>query len=145
MYKKILIATDGSELSEKAIHHGSALAKALDAEVILATATEPWDAVIVGEVAVVFPPEKYEETAKANAARTLDQAKTIAGQYGVTYHALHIQDRHPAEGIIDAAKTKGCDLIVMASHGRRGFSRLVLGSEANEVVTHSTVPVLIVR
>lgn len=145
MYKHLLIATDGTELSEKALQQGFALAKALGAEVTVATATEPWDAVIVGEVAVVLPPEKYEETAEANAKAILNKAKDLAPKDGVTVHALHIKGQHPAEGIIEAAKSKNCDLIVMASHGRRGISRLVLGSEANEVVTHSSVPVLIIR
>jgi len=145
MYKHILIATDGSDLSEKALHQGFALAKAIGADVTVATATEPWDAVIVGEVAVVLPPEKYEETAEANARNILDKAKQVAAQDNIEPHMLHVKGRHPAEGLIEAAKEKGCDLIVMASHGRRGLSRLVLGSETNEVVTHSEVPVLVVR
>lgn len=145
MYKNILIATDGSALSEKAIHHGLAVAKAMNAEVTIATATEPWEAVIVGEVAMVLPPQKYEETAAANAANILKAAKEIADKDGVACHTLHINGRHPAEGIVEAAELRGCDLIVMASHGRRGLSRLVLGSQANEVVTHSKVPVLIIR
>lgn len=145
MYKHILIATDGSALSEKAIHHGLAITKALGAEATIVTATEPWDAVIVGEVAMVLPPEKYEETATANAAKILSAAKVIADKASMAVHTLHIHDRHPAEGIVEAADLRGCDLIVMASHGRRGLSRLILGSEANEVVTHSKVPVLIIR
>jgi len=145
MYKHILIATDGSDLSEKALHHGLQLGKALGADVTIATATEPWEAVIVGEVAVVLPPEKYEETAEANAANILNKARQIADKEGVSCHTLHVKGRHPAEGIIEAAKDKSCDLIVMASHGRRGLSRMVLGSETNEVVTHSELPVLIIR
>jgi nucleotide-binding universal stress UspA family protein len=145
MYRNILIATDGSELSTKAIHHGLALAKALGAEATIATATEPWDAVVIGEVAVVFPVEKYEETANGNAANILAKAKAIADQAGVACQTLHIKDRHAAQGIIEAATTRGSDLIVMASHGRRGLNRLLLGSETNEVVTQSTIPVLIVR
>lgn len=145
MYKHILIPTDGTELSQKAIRHGLSLAKALNAEVTLATATEPWDAVVVGEVAVVLPPEQYEKMASVNAGNILAAAKQMADEAGVAAHSLHIKDRHPAEGIVEAAKQKNCDLIVMASHGRRGFSRLILGSEANQVVTHSEIPVLIVR
>ncbi len=145
MYKHILIATDGSELSDKAVHQGVAVAKALNAQVTIATATEPWESVIVGEVAMALPPEKYEETAAANAESVLKAATAIAEKDGLTPHALHINGRHPAEGIVEAAELRGCDLIVMASHGRRGLSRLVLGSQANEVVTHSKVPVLIIR
>ncbi len=145
MYKHILIATDGSDLSDKALNHGLALAKPLGAKVTIATTTEPWDAVIVGEVAVVLPVEKYEETAAANAKDILNRAQAAASQAGVDVELHHVMDRHPAEGILEEAKTRGCDLIVMASHGRRGFSRLVLGSETNEVITHSEVPVLVVR
>lgn len=145
MYKYILIATDGSDLSDKALNQGLALAKSLGAKVTVVTTTEPWDAVIVGEVAVVLPVEKYEETAAANAKSILDRAQTAADQAGVAVELRHVTDRHPAEGILEAAKAHGCDLIVMASHGRRGFSRMVLGSETNEVITHSEIPVLVVR
>jgi nucleotide-binding universal stress UspA family protein len=145
MYKNILIATDGSELSAKALHQGLKLAKALGAQVRVATATEPWEAVVVGEVAVVVTPQKYAETSARNAADVLAKAKAIADEEGVAIQALHVSERHPAEGIIEAAKENKCDLIVMASHGRRGLSRLLLGSQANEVVTHSSIPVLIVR
>lgn len=145
MYSNILIATDGTELAEKAVKHGVGLAGAMNGEVTIVTVTEPWDAVIVGEVAMVLPPEKYDETAAANARSVLAKAKDIADKAGVTAYTMHMKGRHPADGIIEAATERGAELIVMASHGRRGLSRLVLGSEANEVVTHSQVPVLIIR
>ncbi|MGB0084386.1 MAG: universal stress protein [Rhodomicrobiaceae bacterium] len=145
MYKHILIPTDGSELAAKAIHQGLALAKALGAEVTIATASEPWDAVVVGEVAVVLPPEEYDRIASESASKILAAAKALADQDGVACKTLHIKGQHAAEGIIEAAKEKGADLIVMASHGRRGVSRLILGSQAYEVVSHSTLPVLIIR
>lgn len=145
MYKHILIATDGSDLSSKALEHGLALAKPLDAKVTVVTTTEPWDAVIVGEVAVVLPAESYEETATANARAILARAQAAASQAGVEVELHHAKDRHPADGILEAAKSKGCDLIVMGSHGRRGLSRLVLGSETSEVMTQSEIPVLVVR
>jgi nucleotide-binding universal stress UspA family protein len=69
----------------------------------------------------------------------------VAEMIGVSCETLHVKDRHPGEGIIETAREKACDLIVMASHGRRGLGRLILGSVANEVVTHSTIPVLIYR
>jgi nucleotide-binding universal stress UspA family protein len=83
--------------------------------------------------------------AAENAGKVLASAKAIAEKDGVACRTLHIKDQHPSEGIIQAAKDQGCDLIVMASHGRRGLSRLILGSQAYEVVTHSAVPVLIIR
>jgi nucleotide-binding universal stress UspA family protein len=145
MYKHILIATDGSELAQKAVDQGLAVARALAAKVTAATVTEPWVAVAPGEMAIAFPIEQYEKAAAANAARILAVVAAAAKQAGVACDTLHVKDEFPAEGIIEAAKQRGCDLIVMASHGRRGLTRLLLGSQANRVVTHSTVPVLICR
>lgn len=109
------------------------------------TVNEPWDVVVVPEAAVVFPPLDYEESAAADAAKILAGVNDTAGKIGMTCEILHVQNRFPAEGIVETAKEKGCDLIVLASHGRRGLRRLILGSVANEVVTHSTIPVLISR
>lgn len=146
MYTHLLIATDGSEIAQKALDHGLGLAEALKARVTIVTVTEPWDVVVVGEAAIVFPPDQYEKSAAANAEHILSHARRTAETHSaVACEFMHVKDRHAAEGILEAAKQKGCDLIVMASHGRRGLSRLVLGSEANNVVTHSPVPVLICR
>ena len=81
----------------------------------------------------------------ANASDILSKASATAGQSGVACSTVHLKERHPAEGILETAKARACDLIVMASHGRRGLSRLLLGSQAQNVVTHSTIPVLICR
>jgi nucleotide-binding universal stress UspA family protein len=145
MYKHLLIATDGSELAQKAVDHGLALAKALSAKATVITVTEPWDVVVVPDAAVVFPPDDYEESAAAGAAKILISVHEAAEKIGVSCETLHIKDRHSGEGIVEMAKEKGCDLIVMASHGRRGLGRLILGSVANDVVTHSNIPVLIYR
>jgi nucleotide-binding universal stress UspA family protein len=145
MYKHILIATDGSELAQKAIHHGLALAKALNAKATIVTVTEPWDMLVIPETAVVFPPADYEENLAASAAKILAGAKGVADKMGIACETLHVKDRYPGEGIVEAAQKNGCDLIVVASHGRRGFRRVVLGSTANEVMTHSGVPSLICR
>jgi nucleotide-binding universal stress UspA family protein len=145
MYKHILIATDGSELAAKAVAHGLALAKATGAKATAVTVTEPWTAVAPGEVAIAFPINEYEAAASAGAREVLSGAEAIAKKQGVTVETVHIKDRFPAQGILEAAKDKGCDLIVMASHGRRGLAKLLLGSQAVEVLTRSTVPVLICR
>lgn len=145
MYKHLLIATDGSELAQKAVDQGLTLAKALDAKATVVTVTEPWDMVIVPDAAIVLPPANYEESAAAGAARILIGANEAAEIIEVSCETLHVPDRYPGEGIVETAKKQGCDLIVMASHGRRGLGRLLLGSVANDVVTHSTVPVLICR
>jgi nucleotide-binding universal stress UspA family protein len=145
MYKHILIATDGSELAHKAVEQGFAIAKALGAKVTVVTVTEPWTAVVPGEMGMAFPIDEYEKGAAENAGNILDIVKREAATAGVACETVHMADQFPADGIIATAKDKGCDLIVMASHGRRGISRLLLGSQANQVVVHSTVPVLVVR
>jgi nucleotide-binding universal stress UspA family protein len=143
MYRHILIATDGSELAQKAVSAGLALARELKAEVTVLTATEPWSAMAT-EPALVFPIEEYEKAAAERAARILADAAAAAKEAGVPCGTAHVDD-FPAEGIVDTARAKGCDLIVMASHGRRGLSRLLLGSQALRVLTLSPVPVLICR
>ena len=145
MYKNILIATDGSELGQKAVGQGLALALALDAKALVITVTEPWTAVVSGEMAIAFPTEEYEKSAAESASRALASCVEIARKLGISCETLHVKDQYPAEGIVETAKVRGCDLIVMASHGRRGLSRMLLGSQASRVVTHSTIPVLICR
>jgi nucleotide-binding universal stress UspA family protein len=145
MYKHILIATDGSELALKAVETGLALAKALNAKVSAVTVTEPWVDFAAPEAVIAFPPEEYQKAAAANASKILSAVTKAAERAGVTCETVHVADRYPADGIIEAAKMRGCDLIVMASHGRKGLARLLLGSQAMQVLTHSPVPVLICR
>jgi nucleotide-binding universal stress UspA family protein len=145
MYRHLLIAIDGSDLARAALDHGFALAKALGAEVTVITVTEPWDVVVIPEAAIAFPPAGYDESVAASSAQILSEASETARRQGIACRTRHVPDRYPAEGIAETAKELGCDLIVMASHGRRGVRRLVLGSVANEVVTQSAVPVLICR
>lgn len=145
MYKHLLIATDGSELARKAVEQGLALAKALTAKATAVTVTESWVTVVSGEMAMSFPIDEYDKGCAANAANILAVVTELAHQTGVACDTLHVKDRSPADGIIETAKERGCDLIVMSSHGRRGIKRLLLGSQSNQVVTHSTVPVLICR
>lgn len=145
MYKHILIATDGSEIAAKAVGQGLALARALDAKVLVITVTEPWRAVVAGEMALTFPIDEYEKQAASSAATILAGAVEMARKLGIACETMHVKERYPAEGIVETAKERGCDLIVMASHGRRGLSRMLLGSQATNVVTHSEIPVLICR
>ncbi len=145
MYKHILIATDGSELAQKAVDQGFALAKALGADTLAVHVTAPWTSVAVGEVGVAFPPDDYDRVVTSSAKDILAAVAEAAKTAGVPSETLHVKDRLPAEGIIETARERGADLIVMSSHGRSGFARLLLGSEANEVVSKSTIPVLICR
>jgi nucleotide-binding universal stress UspA family protein len=145
MYKHILIATDGSELAGKAVTTGLALAKQLSATVTAVTVTEPWTALVAGEMALGFPYQEYEKGAAENAARILAAVGEAATGIGMACATVHVPDRFPAEAIVECAQDRRCDLIVMASHGRRGLSKLLLGSETTRVLTHSSVPVLVCR
>jgi nucleotide-binding universal stress UspA family protein len=145
MYKRLLIATDGSELAGKAVTTGLTLAKQLGAQVVIVTATEPWSAMTNGEgIAFNFPIEEYEKAAAEHAEQILAKVRAGAQKMAVECEAMHVSD-FPAEAILATAKAKNCDLIVMASHGRRGVARLLLGSQATRVVTLSTIPVLVCR
>jgi len=146
MYKHILIATDGSELAGKAVAAGIALAQALKCRATAVMVTEPWTAIVTGEgVALGYPVGDYDQAAAANAGRILADVGELARKADVDCATVHAKDQYPADGILDTAKKQGCDLIVMASHGRRGLGRLLLGSEAVKVLTHSALPVLICR
>jgi nucleotide-binding universal stress UspA family protein len=148
MYKHLLIATDGSELAGRALAHGLSLAKEVKASVTLVTVTQPWSAFEMADMAEKGnrdPMHQFEEMAAAWAKVILDVAAQKAKIAGVTCELVHVPDQHPAEGIIATAEKKGCDLIVMASHGRRAVGRLLLGSQATEVLAYSKIPALIVR
>lgn len=145
MYKNILVATDGSELAGKAVVHGLDLAKALNAKVTFVTASEPMWSAVPGEMAIAFPYDQYLRAADANAQRILESASDAAKSKQVDFTVKYAQEQFPAEAIVNTARESGCELIVMASHGRRGVSKLVLGSQASKVVSSSVIPVLIYR
>jgi nucleotide-binding universal stress UspA family protein len=148
MYKRILIATDGSDLARKGLDHGLALAQRLDADVTIVVVTEPTLPVATSTSmgwAPTLDPAAFEEAKAASAKHVLEEAARVAEAAGARFTTLHIRDRFPAEGIVDAARDGGCDLIVIASHGRRGVERLLLGSQTTEVLTHSHIPVLVVK
>ena len=148
MPNHILIATDGSEPATRAVDYGVALAKEQKAVVTVVTVTAPWSAFNLALDTGVGNPNplaRYETEAAAAAQKVLDKAAQIATSQGILCNLVHVRDQHPAEGIVATAKEKGCDLIVMASHGHRGIDRVLLGSRVSEVLTYSKVPVLIVR
>jgi nucleotide-binding universal stress UspA family protein len=148
MYQHILIATDGSELARKAETQGLALAKELKAAVIVVTVTEAWSALEMAAEArkgALHPVEDYDKHSGAYAEKILAAVSAIAKEMGVACETMHVKDHHPADGIVEAAKAKGCDLIVMASHGRRGLQKVLLGSQANKVLAFSSIPVLICK
>jgi nucleotide-binding universal stress UspA family protein len=145
MYKHILIPTDGSELSKKAVDHGIGLAKSLNAKVTAVTVSEPFHIFAVEPGMVTDTPDAYEKRIAALTGKYLKAAKDAAMAAGVPCDVVQVEHEHPYETIIDTARKRGCDAIVMASHGRRGVSAIVLGSETVKVLTHSTIPVVVVR
>ena len=145
MYKHILIPTDGSELSKAALDNGVALAKALQARVTVLTVLRPWHAVAPAEVMVAFPESEYRLGAETAAASYLDAAAVEARDAGVACGTLVAEHERPWQAIIETAASQNCDLIVMASHGRRGIAKFILGSQATRVLAHTAVPLLICR
>jgi nucleotide-binding universal stress UspA family protein len=143
MYQHILIPTDGSELAEHAVTHGLSLAKSVGAKVTVIIVEEPWPP-FAGPAALV-PLGTYAEEMKKLAASALNRAANAAKQVGVSCDTLQVGDAHPYQAIIATATDKGCDLIVMASHGRGGLSAIVLGSVTNKVLTYTKTPVLVCR
>lgn len=145
MYKNILIAIDGSELSELAQKHGLALAKAFGAKTVIVHVTPPWSSLVVGDAVVMYPPADYEQSMEKSAARVLNTAAEAFKAAGIPCETVHNTDPQAHKAIVETAKEKGCDLIVMGSHGRHGLAGLMLGSVAAKTVTHAHVPVLICR
>ena len=145
MHKHILLPTDGSELSEQAVNYGVDLAKGVNAKVTGITVSTPFHIYAVEPGAVTDDLESYTARMSTVAAGWLAYVKDVAAAAGVSCEVVHAQHEHPYRAIIDTATNRGCDLIVMASHGRRGISAIVLGSETVKALTHSTIPVLVYR
>jgi nucleotide-binding universal stress UspA family protein len=144
MFKKILVPTDGSELSEKALVAAVKFAKQLGASVVALTVTEPYSYSNLSE----YRPESiddYDGRMQAIANERLSRAVQVAQPEGVSCEAVVVRSFSPFEAIITAVKEQGCDVIFMASHGRRGLAAVLLGSETQKVLTHSTVPVMVYR
>ena len=145
MYANILIPTDGSELAEKAVQHGIALAKRIGAKVTALTVLPPFHVFTTDMQMVEDTPSQYKARMQEHAEKTLGAVALAAQVAGVACEMVHVEHEHPYRAIIDTAASNGCDLIVMASHGRHGISAIVLGSETVKVLTHSKIPVLVHR
>jgi nucleotide-binding universal stress UspA family protein len=145
MYKHILIATDGSERSAHAMRAGMDLAATLRAKVTALMATQPIPPIVLEGLPAPVRNEELEQNASDYAKRCLDAASEAAVAAGVRCETIHVKHDQPWAAIIETAERKGCDLIVMASHGRAGVSAVVLGSETNKVLTHSKIAVLVCR
>jgi nucleotide-binding universal stress UspA family protein len=145
MYRNILIPTDGSDLASKAVEHGLAFAKEIGAKVTALTITEPFRVFALAPSQLEYTRGEYTKQADAYAEQVLAAVADGAARAGVTCEIHHVEQEHVYEAIVDTAAANGCDLILMASHGRRGVSALVLGSETVKVLTHSKIPVLVYR
>jgi nucleotide-binding universal stress UspA family protein len=150
MYANILLSTDGSDVARKGLQHGFALAKALNAKATVITVTEPLPVYYgsghdSGWIPTQQEFDRFEAVCKERAGAVLDEARAMAEQAGISVELLHVPNAHPATTIIETAKSRGCDLIVMGSHGRRGLSKLFLGSQTSEVLADGSAPVLVVH
>ncbi len=144
MISKILVPTDGSELSNKAIRGAADVAKKLGAKIVGVTVVEPYSYTALAE----YRPESFEEYGRrmdAVAKQRLEVILDTAKEAGVQVETRVASSFSPYEAIIDAAREARCDAIFMASHGRRGLNAVLLGSETMKVLTHSTIPVMVYR
>ncbi|MBX9946880.1 MAG: universal stress protein [Reyranella sp.] len=145
MFQHILIPIDGTALSQAALEKGLAFAREIGARVTVITTVEPAPMVVAAYVQLAQSQARYHQHVAEQAARYLNDAMARAKAVGVPCEAVQVERDHPYEAIIETAADRGCDLIAMASHGRRGISALVLGSETTKVLTYSKVPVLVFR
>ncbi len=147
MFRHILLPTDGSELSRLAAVKAIAFAKECGARVSVFFAKPEYPVAYFGEGALIDPttPEAFAELADQQAEKYLGQIAKMCDEAGIEYELLAETNDIPHEAIIDAATKQDCDLIFMASHGRKGLGGFLLGSETNKVLTHSKIPVLVYR
>ena len=147
MFKHILVPTDGSALSASAVSRAVTFARASGARITFFYAQPDFPMPIYGEGALIDPttPEQFAKSAAAEAQSILAKAKAIADADGVVAATDTVVNEVPYQAVIDAADRHGCDLIFMASHGRRGIAGFLLGSETQKVLTHSKTPVLVYR
>ncbi|MBK6853141.1 MAG: universal stress protein [Burkholderiales bacterium] len=144
MYQRILVPTDGSDITAKAVETAINLCKAFGAQLGALAVKEPFPYSAISEMQPI-PPQEFFDSQERIANKHLDAVKAAAAAAGVACTAASVEALHPWEAILDFGKQQDADLIVMASHGRRGVAALLLGSETQKVLTHSSVPVLVVR
>ena len=145
MFKHILLPTDGSELSGAAIPKAIQFAKSINAKVTAFHVILPFHVFTVHTEMLEDTKGQYERQSKLHAEQFLAEIKKAAEKAGVNCATDCVTSEHPYEMIIKAAEKNGCDLIMMASHGRRGMQGLLIGSETQKVLTHTKIPVLVLR
>jgi nucleotide-binding universal stress UspA family protein len=144
MFNRILVPTDGSDITKKAVDKAIALAQAVNARLYTLSVKEPFPYSAISEMQPT-PPQEFFDAQERIADQRIKSVLAAAQQAGVSCKAITVEALHPWEAICEHAGSEGCDLIVMASHGRRGVAALLLGSETQKVLTHATIPVLVVR
>ena len=144
MFKRILVPTDGSDITAKAVQTALSLAKVHGASVYAISVKEPFPYSAISEMQPV-PPQEFYDAQERIAASRVKAVVDAAATAGVVCSGHTVEGLHAWESILDHAKAQQCDLIVMASHGRRGVAALLLGSETSRVLTHSEIPVLVVK
>ncbi len=144
MYTCILIPTDGSDITAKAVASAVTLAKTFGARLVTLAVKEPFPYSAITEMQPI-PPQEFFDAQERIAVKHLDQVKAACAAAGVACEAASVEAVHPWEAIIEHGRAQGADLIVMASHGRRGVAALLLGSETQKVLTHCRIPVLVYR
>ena len=145
MFKRILLPTDGSPASQRAVLAGAAFARETGAEVIGLTVVPPFHMLSADPEMLESTPAEYEQHAREQAGQILAEVERAARKAQVPYRIEQASGDSPWETIIATARNAGCDLILMASHGRRGIKGLLLGSETQKVLVHSAIPVLVYR
>ncbi len=145
MFKHVLLPTDGSKLSEKSVRQGIKLAKSLNARVTALHVIPKFHTFTYETEMLELTQPEYERATEKRADEFLRTVEKIAANAGVECDTVHSTSDQPYEEIIKTAQKKDCDLILMASHGRRGIEGLLLGSETQKVLTHSKTPVLVYR
>ncbi len=144
MFKRILVPTDGSDITTHAVDMAIQLAKVHGAQLLTLSVMEPCPYSAVSEIQPV-PPQEFIDAQQRVATQRVEAVCATAATHGLSCKAHTIEALHAWEAIVDHAKAESVDLIVMASHGRSGFAALLLGSEAQKVLTHIDLPVLIVK
>jgi nucleotide-binding universal stress UspA family protein len=145
MFKQILLPTDGSELSTRAVLAGVSFAKEIGAQVVGMTALPDFHALTANADMIGSTEDEYLAASEARGSKQLAVVADAARTAGVPCTTTLVRSDQPFEAILHAARQHGCDLIVMASHGRRGISGVLLGSETQKVLVHSAIPVLVYR
>jgi nucleotide-binding universal stress UspA family protein len=145
MFNTMLVPTDGSELAEKAIHAAVELAKCTRSKIIGLSVVEPYPYTSLADSGVIPDPAADNEEMLERAQPYVARIKAAADQAGVPCETLVTLAADPATEIIDTAARYGCDVVFMASHGRRGIQRMVLGSVTQKVMAHSTLPIVVFR